>query len=93
MKNMLVDKNIGSSTFTEMKIVNISEKYTISFLKNTENKVYFIHNILDPQNRNCRNEANFEPNKSFVKKFKCGKLFKSLLNIIKHKHLHNFDLG
>ena len=48
---MLVDKNIGSSTFIEMKIVNISEKYTISILKNTENKVYFIHNILDPQNR------------------------------------------
>jgi hypothetical protein len=51
MKNLLIDKNIGSSTFSEMKIVNISEKYTISILKNTENKVYFIHNILDPQIR------------------------------------------
>ena len=51
MKNLLIDKNIGSSTFSEMKIVNISEKYTISILKNTENKIYFIHNILDPQNR------------------------------------------
>jgi len=51
MKNLLIDKNIGSSTFSEMKIVNISEKYTISILKNTGNKIYFIHNILDPQNR------------------------------------------
>ena len=51
MRNLLIDKNIGSSTFSEMKNVNISEKYTISKLKNTENKIYFIHNILDPQNR------------------------------------------
>jgi hypothetical protein len=34
-----------------MKIVNISEKYTVSILKNIENNIYFIHNILDTKNR------------------------------------------
>ena len=44
---MLIDNNIGNSKFIDMKIVNISEKYSVSILKNVDNKVYFIHNILD----------------------------------------------
>lgn len=34
-----------------MKIINISEKYNVTVLKNVDDKIYFIHNILDTKNR------------------------------------------
>ena len=34
-----------------MKNISISDKYSVSILKNCDKKVYFIHNILDNLNR------------------------------------------
>ena len=90
MKTDLRQKNFLEESFGQFETTRLYFTFGSATSKSRGNAVW---QILDPQNRNCRNEANFEPNKSFVKKFKCGKLFKSLLNIIKHKHLHNFDLG
>jgi hypothetical protein len=42
-----IENNIGNSSFSEMKNISISDKYSVSILKNCDKKVYFIHNILD----------------------------------------------